>query len=93
MTVCVSDRKGRSPTAREAHTLRALYLFINGLASSNTGRPRDRGAPWDDGADAGLIPIRPGAFARWMAARDASTAPGEPLLPPAGRGRRAPMPR
>lgn len=55
--------------------MRALYLFINGLASSNAERHRDRDRPWDEEADGGLTPIRPGAFARWMSARDAS---GEP---------------
>lgn len=73
--------------------MRALYLFINGLASSHPERRGDRGVSWDDGADAGLVPIRPGAFARWMTARDASTGPGGPLVPSAARRRRALLPR
>lgn len=73
--------------------MRALYLFINGLASSNAERPSPRGAPWADGADHELVPIRPGAFARWMTARDASSAPaGQGTVPPGGY-RRAATPR
>lgn len=69
--------------------MRALYLFINGLASSNADRRRDRDVPWDEGTDAGLTPIRPGAFARWMTARDASTTPpGAGIVPRPERWRR-----
>ncbi|MGK2850560.1 MAG: hypothetical protein ACSLFN_06605 [Candidatus Limnocylindrales bacterium] len=76
--------------------MRALYLFINGLASSNTERPGDRSVRWADGPDGELVPIRPGAFARWMMARDASSGPGgsaTAAAPGRGRGRRAMSPR
>jgi len=55
--------------------MRALYLFINGLASSNPERRADRGVSCTGVPDDELVPIRPGAFARWMTARDASSAP------------------
>lgn len=59
--------------------MRALYLFINGLASSNREHGSGRGEAWAADPDGGLAPIRPGAFARWMTARDASSGPRGPL--------------
>lgn len=76
--------------------MRALYLFINGLASSNPERRGDRRVSWADAADGELVPIRPGAFARWMTARDASSGPGgSATAATSGRGRshRATSPR
>lgn len=73
--------------------MRALYLFINGLASSNADRPRDRDLAWDHGDDVGLTPIRPGAFARWMTARDACAGQVEGIVRRPERGRRAFLPR
>jgi len=65
--------------------MRALYLFINGLASSNPERRADRVGSWASGPDAELVPIRPGAFGRWMTARDASSGPsGRVVASPGG---------
>lgn len=68
--------------------MRALYLFINGLASSSSERRSAGGVAWVEEGDAGLTPIRPGAFARWMTARDASAGPGQGIAGRPERGRR-----
>lgn len=64
--------------------MRALYLFINELASSTrthatSAQPGNPRSTVDDGE---LAPIQRGAFARWAAARDT----GQPATNGLGHG-------
>lgn len=53
--------------------MRALYLYFAETARPSGDRPRSIGddRPVDDGP---LIPIKPGAFSRWMANRERDAA-------------------
>ena len=48
--------------------MRSLYLFLGEILTNE--RRSGPGGPWSATADQELRPISPGAFARWMQARD-----------------------